>query len=105
MSLSKAQNMKCENLDAEGKMLDGNSRIMIGNEVTIERISLTEPEDAKLTHNHAVSPMRRFLTERPRKTKESEQQFQERLLESERIKWPGLYENPMPHGWKLLRGK
>ncbi|KAF3133841.1 hypothetical protein TWF594_002971 [Orbilia oligospora] len=31
-------------------------------------------------------------------TKQSEQQFQEQLLMKERIKWPGLYENPMPHG-------
>ncbi|KAF3217561.1 hypothetical protein TWF106_007869 [Orbilia oligospora] len=32
------------------------------------------------------------------RTKKSEQEFQEQLLMKERIKWPGLYENPMPHG-------
>ncbi|KAF3165822.1 hypothetical protein TWF788_000644 [Orbilia oligospora] len=32
------------------------------------------------------------------RTKQSEQEFQEQLLMKERIKWPGLYENPMPHG-------
>ncbi|KAF3294743.1 hypothetical protein TWF132_003213 [Orbilia oligospora] len=32
------------------------------------------------------------------RTKQSEQQFQEQLLMKERIKWPGLYENPMPRG-------
>ncbi|KAK6345560.1 hypothetical protein TWF718_007471 [Orbilia javanica] len=39
----------------------------------------------------------------PPRTMQTDQRLQEMLLMEERIKWPGLYENPMPYGWAPVR--